>query len=148
MPEHNLNSHHGSVLFCCPIINRKELMINWSTENESCLYCRLAHFSSEILWEFLGFSLLYDCKLNNFVISETRNLRTSPWTYHNQTTGELLKKVIWVSIDYENRMYWWCSFHTKKIHTPQKLSKNMISFMLYTKYKYNLCTKMYTLKIH
>lgn len=38
---------------------------------------------------------------------------------------------------------------TKEItHRPNELSKNMISFIIYTKYKYNLCTKMYTLKIH
>lgn len=33
-----------------------------------------------------------------------------------------------------------------KLHVTQRLSKNMISFIIYTKYKYNLCTKMYTLQ--
>lgn len=34
----------------------------------------------------------------------------------------------------------------KNTKTKKSVSKNMISFMLYT--KYNLCTKMYTLKVH
>lgn len=32
------------------------------------------------------------------------------------------------------------------INGTWRLSKNMISFIICTKYKYNLCTKMYTLQ--